>query len=144
MTEWARMTLKGKGDTLDKYNTRDWLRAGVDRAGLAAQPFEAFNIMDRLAHGRLSKAAGLHQGSRYYFSGLIGTIGGPSIGVAEDVFGAVDDLTEQGHVTKGEFQSMRRLLPYQNIFYYDWLLRRGVESLDLPEKNVKTSSAEGQ
>jgi len=131
MSEWIRLNLSGRGDELDNYSMQDWARAGLDRSGIATVPMELINMTDRFLDGRLSQSMGLMQGSRYFYRNWAGTLMGPSFGYAGDIGALLQNLANSDGVTEKDIHSLRRLLPYQNMFYIRQLIN------DMEEEIVK-------
>jgi len=129
MSEWVRLNLSGRGDELKKYSMQDWARAGLDRSGVATVPMEAINMTDRVLDGALSQQMGLMQGSRYFYRNWAGTLMGPAAGYIGDVGKLSQNLVNSDGITERDIHSIRRLMPYQNMFY----LRLGINEI---EKNV--------
>jgi hypothetical protein len=135
MSEWIRLNLSGRGDELEGYSMQDWARAGLDRSGVATVPMELINMGDRLLDGRLSASIGLKQGSRYFYRNWAGTLMGPTFGYAGDVGSLMQNMVNSDGISEKDIHSLRRLLPYQNMFY----LRQGINALE--ENVVKATGA---
>ncbi|RKX22130.1 MAG: hypothetical protein DRP45_11645, partial [Candidatus Zixiibacteriota bacterium] len=129
MSEWTRLQLSGRGDELEGYAMQDWARAGLDRSGVATVPMELINMTDRLLDGSMSQQMGLMQGSRYFYRNWAGTLMGPAAGYVGDAAKLSQNLINSDGVTERDIHSLRRLMPYQNMFY----LRMGINEI---EKNV--------
>jgi len=121
-SEFIRLHLSGRGDEFAHYNMADWARAGLDRSGIATVPMETINMQDRLNHGRISQAMGMTEGSRYFYRNLMGTLMGPTFGYVSDTATLVQNLTAGDGITERDIHSMRRLMPYQNMFYLRMLI----------------------
>lgn len=97
---------------------RKWLIEGVDRAGLAGWLFDANNIVEKVSRGRLGVNAmmGGPAMSRYASRSTLEAVFGPTYGM----LGNVTQVT--GNALAGDWQAadthtVRRLMPYQNLFY---------------------------
>jgi hypothetical protein len=72
-------------------------------------------------------AMGLNQKSRRYVGKFgQGQILGPSFGEIQDLFDLYGRLTD-GNVAKGDALAMSRLLPFQNLFYLQPFVKKGIE-----------------
>jgi len=136
MGEWIRLQLSGREGELAAYSTQDWARAGLDRSGIATVPMELFNISDRIMRGGLSQAMNLTEGSRYFYRNWAGTLLGPTFGYAKDIGVLGQNLVNSDGVTSRDIHSLRRLLPYQNMFY----LRKGFDVME--EEMAKAAGVE--
>lgn len=123
----VKMHEYGRQEELADWEARRWLAEGIDRSGvLGALTYinlmaERLPVANRFA---LSSLAGDERLSRYQTRGALGTFFGPTVGFAEDAFVAANALDQRGRpggITSGERAAMRRLLPYQNLFYLRWL-----------------------
>ena len=59
--------------------------------------------------------------SRYASRNIMGSLLGPSVGTVQDIF-QVTGSASQGEMTKSDIRAMRKMLPYQNLFYIRTLL----------------------
>jgi hypothetical protein len=114
--EAVRMTMAGRQDDMADYNARDWIRAAVDRSGLATVPMEIFNMSDRLSTGSISAQLGMKQGSRYFYRNWMGSLMGPTFGYVDDFANLVQNAAD-GNLSESDARRIRKLLPYQNMFY---------------------------
>jgi hypothetical protein len=133
MGEYIRLNLSGRADEMEAYSMQDWARAGLDRSGLATVPMEVFNLADRMAWGKLSQPLGLTEGSRYFYRNWLGSLLGPTVGYATDIGELAMNMTHGDGITASDIHSLRRLLPYQNMFY----LRHGINKI---EENIARSA----
>ena len=74
--------------------------------------------------------------TRYASRNIIGTLLGPTAGTVQDIAQtgrAIASPVTGSEVSKGDVYAMRRLLPFQNVFYlrsiFDILERKTAESL---------------
>jgi hypothetical protein len=139
--EKLRLETSGRGDELKNYGLQDWIRAGMDRSGAFTIPFEAFNMLDRAMEGHLSQKLELTEGSRYFYRNFLGTLGGPIAGSMEDAYGLLQNISPENDFTASDAHQLRKLMPYQNMFYTRWLLDQmeetAVEELDLEDNRRK-------
>lgn len=105
-----------------------------DRSGLGGWLMEPHNVVAKWTAGNVSLSG--RPLSRYASRGAVAAALGPSVGMIEDAGSAA------GHALIGEFSAsdikkMRRLYPYQNLYYLRWLFDQvqdsAIESVDPPE-----------
>ncbi|RLD56786.1 MAG: hypothetical protein DRI97_06730 [Bacteroidetes bacterium] len=135
MGEWIRLNLTSdeRAAELEGYSMQDWARAGLDRSGIATVPMELINMTDRVLDGQISQQMGLMQGSRYFYRNILGSLLGPAAGYAENSVKLTQNLINSDGVSERDIHSIRRLMPYQNMFY----LRRLITELE--ESVVKST-----
>ena len=132
MVEIGKLGTSGRMDDLDYYNSRDAIRASVDRSGLLALPMELYNIADSFAAGGISQSLGMDMGGlRYFNRNVWGAALGPAAGYARDALQAAQSGTlglmrEDDQFSRADLRAIRRLAPGQNLFY----LRQVVDMLE--------------
>ena len=126
MSAWVRLNLSDRGDELQNYSMQDWVRAGLDRSGAATIPMELFNMADRLSYGKISQSVGMSEGSRYFYRSWLSTMGGPAVGYVTDTADMVQNLIKADGITERDIHSIRRLAPFQNMFY----MRKGITEME--------------
>ncbi len=91
---------------------------GVDRSGLIGIISDFNNMIEVATRGQVGvhKLLGGGISSRYSQRGAAGGILGPSVGLIEDFYKATGALST-GDLRKSDIRSVRRLIPYQNLFY---------------------------
>ncbi len=98
-----------------------WVNEGIDRSGFTGWFFEANNMLEKMTRGNVGLSYFTEQQmSRYASRNAVGAFLGPSFGMAEDVrqvLGSAfaDDWRES------DSRALRRMIPYQNLFYLRWL-----------------------
>ncbi|WP_417244287.1 hypothetical protein [Celeribacter sp.] len=113
-------------------NPGTWLAEGIDRSGSLGWFFEVNNLTEKLTRGTVGVSA-LTGGpimSRYASRNVIGALIGPTSGAISDAAQAIGALSA-GDWRESDTSAMRRLLPYQNLFYMRQLLdqaERGINS----------------
>ncbi len=97
---------------------RQWLAEGVDRSGLVGWLFDANNIVEKATRGTVGINAliGGPTMSRYASRNLEGAVLGPTLGLMAESAGVVGSLAT-GQWTATDTRALRRLVPYQNVFY---------------------------
>ncbi len=136
--EVIRETISGRSERLEDYKPQDWAIQAVDRMGLFSIPMEAFNIADKVAQSRLREMIGATPGSRFFARNWMGTMFGPVGNYVPGVMTAIQNLSTEDGLTESDVRAIRRIMPYQNVFYLRQLLDQGEEALadyyDLPER----------
>jgi hypothetical protein len=122
MSEYVRLHLSGRGDEFQNYKMRDWGRAGLDRSGMATVPMELINMADRFTHGKISQTMGMMEGSRYFYRNQLGSLLGPSFGYVSDAMDLGQNLSAGDGISEANIRGIRRLMPYQNMFYLRQLI----------------------
>ena len=100
-----------------------WIAEGLDRSGLMGWFLDVNNITEKWTGGRVGISALTGEGvtSRYLSRNWFGALVGPSFGLAED-FRMVTAAATAGDWRQSDTRRLRRLLPYQNVFYMRNLL----------------------
>lgn len=118
---------KSRGRTPD-YSPGKLAWEGIDRSGLIGIISDFNNTIEVATRGQLgvSRITGGGISSRYSQRGAVGNIVGPSVGLLEDLFKITGTLAT-GDVRQSDIRAIRRLIPYQNLFYarnlFDWAER---------------------
>ncbi len=112
------------------YSPNNLVKEGIDRAGMIGWLSEPLNAVENISGGRFGLGAmfGAPPVSRFQSRNAIGALLGPTFDMAGD--GAVI----ANGVLNGEFDdkqthAVRKLLPYQNLFYISPILNRVEEQL---------------
>ena len=110
-----------------------WVMEAVDRSGITGYLFEVNNIIEKGTRGAAgaSRLVGGPQMSRYASRSFAAALAGPTLGAVVDV-GTSIGAVSTGDVSKADIRAMRRMLPFQNLFY----IRRLLDS-------VESEAAEG-
>jgi hypothetical protein len=111
MVSYAAATTLAGRDVSE--NPVEWIGEGIDRSGMLGMFSDVVNL------GTRSFGIGW-SGSRYASRGNVEMFLGPSAGLINDTL-AVAGAAGDGQVTAAETHAMRRLVPYQNLFYLRWL-----------------------
>lgn len=95
----------------------------MDRGGMLGVTSEVMGITDKFTGGALSKLMGKEQLSRYASRNVVGSLLGAS---SDTVGGAVSAgrVAFTGEVSEGDVKEIRKLLPYQSLWYMNWLFSR--------------------
>jgi len=127
MNSFALMTFLGMGvyaaktkvsgrETSDDW--RVWVSEGIDRSGITGWFFEANNFVEKITRGRVGVNAlvGGPPMSRYASRSVLEAALGPTYGTMGNLLQAVGSAAA-GEWTENDTQAVRRLMPYQNLFY---------------------------
>jgi hypothetical protein len=98
-----------------------WVAEGVDRSGLIAVIMEAHNMTEKLTGVGLSRVTDGTQASRYSSRSTAEALLGPSLGLALNL-SDVATKAASGEMSESDLGKIRRVLPYQNLFYIRQLL----------------------
>lgn len=98
-----------------------WIANGLDRSGLF------FWLTDVVGTG--GKLLGVSTVSRYDSRNAVGALLGPSFGTATDMV-QVMSSAGQGDWRASDTTALRRLVPYQNLFYLRWLFDQAEEGIN--------------
>jgi hypothetical protein len=103
---------------------------GLDRSGMLGILIEINNLSEKMTRGKigLNALAGGEIMSRYVSRNLTGTLIGPSSGTIQDI-ATITAAIANGEISESDIRAVRRLTPYQNLFYIRWLF-------DDMEKNI--------
>jgi len=112
------------------YRPNNLVKEGLDRSGMLGWLSEPVNTVENMSGGRFGLGAmfGAPPVSRFQSRNAIGALMGPTFDMAGD------GATIANGVLNGEFDdkqthAVRKLLPYQNLFYISPLLNRVEEQL---------------
>lgn len=104
-------------------NPAKWVTEGIDRSGLTGWFFDVNNIVEKASRGNIGVSAltGNEPMSRYQSRNVTGALLGPTFGQMQDIF-QLTGAAASGEWTASDTHAVRRLLPYQNLFYLRQLL----------------------
>jgi hypothetical protein len=111
----------------------EWLYAGLANSGALGWLTDADQSLHKLSAGNVSVARRVFGNdrpiSRFASQNVTGALLGPTFGAAEDIARAASAGLSGKGVTEGDIHAMRRLIPYQNLFYISRSLRAFEEGL---------------
>lgn len=114
-------TLASARDT-SNWSLAKWGTEAVDRSGLLTIFSEANNIAEKVSRGRVGLSAFTGEmASRYQSRNAAGAMLGPSFGLATDALSATGSAFA-GDWGASDSRAVRRIMPYQNLFYLRRLL----------------------
>lgn len=122
LTYYVKETAAGRDIASLTDDPEVWAAEAFDRSGLAGWFMEANNIAEKATRGTvgLSALTG-KQLSRYASRNAAGALLGPTFGATADFLQATGNLAA-GDFRASDTRAVRRLLPYQNLFYVRQLL----------------------
>ena len=98
-----------------------WIAEGLERSGLFSWLGDATQLAGKVTgYGVTSR----HQSRNFY-----GALLGPTTGTADDMV-RVLHATAQADIRTGDVTALRRLLPYNNLFYLRWLFNAAEDGID--------------
>lgn len=105
----------GRQDDPSQWSEEKWIYEGLDKSGIVPVMFELNNTAEKLMPG-VYKAAGFQQSSRYLSRTETEALLGPTLGLSQSIEQMTRNLSD-GQVKKNDIRALRRLMPYQNLFY---------------------------
>lgn len=116
-----------------------WVIEGLDRSGTLGWVMEANNMLEKVSRNRLgiNPALGVDPAGRYVSRSPLEAMLGPSAGLVNDawnVAGATsaavvpDENGETKPLSRADIHKARRLVPFQNTFYLNWLFNSGEDA----------------
>ena len=91
---------------------------GIDRSGLTGWLMDANSMTEKATRGTVGLSAFTGKPiSRYASRNLTGSFFGPTFGTAESAFRVTGAVVGGDDLKRSDISAMRRLLPYQNLFY---------------------------
>lgn len=102
----------------------------LDRSGVYGWLFDANNIIEKATRGRVGVSALTGEGmmSRYASRGVLGALLGPSADLVDDASTAIGAISA-GDMSASDVRRIRKLLPYQNLFYTRNLLNQAEQGV---------------
>jgi hypothetical protein len=113
--------LSGRPVEIDWGNDEDvkqFLGNAFDRSGMAGVLMEANNALEKITDGRAGLAALTGKPiSRYASRNWVASVVGPSFGLADDAYEAVNAALGSQEWKARDTHNARQLMPYNNLFY---------------------------
>ena len=125
-----------------------WIKEGVDRAGVTGWIGEANNILEKWTANSvgISPLLGQEPTSRFDSRGAAGAVLGPSFGLAFDDPRQLAISMARGQWSAKDTHLLRKLLPYQNVFYLRWLFDHleddANDAFDIPDRRKAAKTNE--
>ncbi len=132
LSERLKMLVHGKEDKGPPKDMGEWLYAGLANGGVLGWITDVDQTMHKATRGNISAARLLFGSdrpiSRFASQNVTGSMLGPTFGAGQDLVTAFGGATT-GDISQGDVRAMRRLLPYQNLFWISRALRAGEEQM---------------
>lgn len=113
------------GREIDTDNWGNFVFESVDRSGVLGWLMEPVQIANKATRGQVNPknlwGGGGGELSRYASRNVWGALLGPTTDLVGDLFTTTGALST-GEVSEGDVKAMKRMLPYQNLFYMNALL----------------------
>ncbi len=138
MMVYAQKTLQAGKPLSTDMNV--WVREGVDRSGITGFLFDINNMLESSTRNTIGINAltGGPTASRYASRNAVGALMGPGLGLARTVLKATGAIAT-GDFVESDTNSLVRLVPYQNLFYWDNLVDKAKEAIN-DEFNIPRTS----
>jgi len=106
------------------------LTDGIDRSGVTGIFFDINNSVERMFHNRVGLRPLLGTNNPYGsdLADQLGVVGGPNVGLIDKVFNIMYDVGSGGY-DQHTASNVRRILPWQNVWYLDWLFDQAEEGM---------------
>lgn len=128
-----------KGEVQDR-TPGQWALDSFDRSGMAGLFMELDAISDKTFGVSMQRAVTPEGATRFQSRDVLGQLLGPTAGLIEDAATAARS-TVKGEFTQADMRRLTRMIPGQNLFYLNWLVRLGqqeaAEAFDIPEKEPR-------
>lgn len=111
----------GRGEDTSNWDANKWLAEGIDQSGILAVLVEVNNTWEKAGLPGFYRLMGETPASRYANRNLMGSLMGPTFGIGEDIFRMTRLLGNPDDLKESDIRAIRRLIPFQNIFYLRWL-----------------------
>jgi hypothetical protein len=126
LSEQLKMIIHGKEKKNQPKDMGDWMYVGLANSGILGWLSDADQMAHKVTRGNISvgKFAFGREAptSRFASQNAIGALAGPSAGAFADVVQAIG-AASSGDIRESDVHAVRRLLPYQNLFYLSRSLR---------------------
>ena len=118
------------GQDYDKKSAVAKLTDGIDRSGVTGIFFDINNSVERMFHNRVGLRPLLGTNNPYGsdLADQLGVVGGPNVGLIDKVFNIMYDVGSGGY-DQHTASNVRRILPWQNVWYLDWLFDQAEEGM---------------
>jgi hypothetical protein len=126
----ARIKAAGRNEDTSTWNHAKWISEALDNSGLLGVLMEANNISEKVTGGGigLSRLSG-KQISRYASRNVMGSLLGPTADATTD-FLTLGRLAAPDRWTRADTHSIRKVIPFQNLFYLRQLFDMAEEGVN--------------
>lgn len=111
----------GRGAEPD-FSPNNLIVQGIDRSGMLGIIMEANNIFEKVGAPGLGRLAGKAPASRYASRSIPEALFGPTLGTISNVGLALHGAFSENELTDSDKRNLRKLVPYNNLFYIQWLM----------------------
>lgn len=134
MISLGMLTTAVKNGVSDRPNPDEldqWIAEGIDRSGLTGWFFDANNVVEKVTRGAVGASAitGGSTMSRYQSRNIAGALAGPSVDIINDAARIIGS-SASGEWSQADTRAVRKLLPYQNLFYTRELLNEAEKGVN--------------
>lgn len=107
------------------YDWRTLAINGIDRSGIMGWMMDANTIIERASRGTIgvNPMIGTPGTSKYRAQDIFSLLGGPTSGTVGNMVRTAGAISKR-EFTEGDIRAFRRLIPYQNLIYLQWLTDR--------------------
>ena len=117
------------GRDVTEEGEAEFVLNAIDRSGMLGVVTDANAILERWSHGKLglSPAFGSEGVKKYSNRGGVDAVVGPNLGMVEQIMSAgrvAAEFRTGGDIDPKDISTLRRVIPYQNLFYLRWLFDR--------------------
>lgn len=120
-----------------KRDIGTYIKEAIDRSGVLSIPMEINNISDKVFGISVDNAFDLGGADRYVDRNVGGAVAGPALNMLVDVAEMTGSRTRLKEWKQSDTRKMRRLLPFQNLFYLNRLLTMGEKKFNKSMKIKK-------
>lgn len=120
----AHLKATARGDDTSQWSAAKWIAEGVDQSGITPVMMELNNTAEKIGLPGIYKAIGEEKSSRYGSRNVMSSFAGPTFGLGEDIVRLGYLATHPDELKKGDIKILRRLIPYQNLFFVRWAFNK--------------------
>lgn len=132
LSEQLKMIIHGKENKNKPKDLGDWMYVGLANSGVLGWLTDADQMAHKVSRGNISIgkfAFGKDQPiSRFASQNAVGALLGPTYGAGSDIIQTMGSAAS-GELKESDVHAMRRLMPYQNLFYISRALRAFEEGM---------------
>ena len=130
--EGTKAALRGNTEFFENdKNVVDWVMHGIDRSGFFGMYWDINAMAARAGLPNVNRLLGATEQTRFSARNLSDLLGGPSVGLAEDLFKLGKSPFQEGGFIAGDLKRARRIAPFNQVFYLRWILD-GLKGFGIP------------